>query len=177
MKLLRKNKHGGDGISNFRPLTMLNTDLKILAKILANRLQTVLPSLICPEQTCAVKGRTIQDSLHLVCTIVEKVDGNAALINLDQSKAFDRVDHAFLEAVLSSAGFGVDFRTWIRLLYASPGVMVEVKWGKVGALHSDSIDSSGLPVIAHVVHPGVRTFSTQDKGEPGPTRPHVTWRQ
>ena len=120
VKLLRKNKHGGDGISNFRPLTMLNTDLKILAKILANRLQTVLPSLICPEQTCAVKGRTIQDSLHLVRTIVEKVDGNAALINLDQSKAFDRVDHAFLEAVLSSAGFGVDFRTWIRLLYASP---------------------------------------------------------
>ena len=122
VKLLRKNKYGGDGISNFRPLTMLNTDLKILAKILANRLQTVLPSLICPEQTCAVKGRTIQDSLHLVRTIVEKV----ALINLDQSKAFDRVDHAFLEAVLSAAGFGVDFRTWIRLLYASLGVIVEV---------------------------------------------------
>ena len=50
-----------------------------------------------------MKGRTIQDSLHLVRTIVEKVDGNAALINLDQSKAFDRVDHAFLEAVLSPA--------------------------------------------------------------------------
>ena len=126
VKLLRKNKHGGDRICNFRPLTMLNTDLKILAKILANRLQTVLPSLICPEETCAVKGRTIQDSLHLVRTIVEKVDGNVALINLDQSKAFDRVDHAFLEAVLSAAGFRVDFRTWIRLLYAPPGVMVEV---------------------------------------------------
>ena len=65
MKLLHKNKHGGDGISNFRPLTTLNTDLKILAKILANRLQTVLPR----------------------STIIEKVDGNAALINLDQSKA------------------------------------------------------------------------------------------
>ena len=126
VKLLRKNKHGGDRISKFRPLTMFNTDLKILAKILANRLQTVLPSVICPEQTCTVKGRTIQDSLHLVRTIIEKVDGNAALINLDQSKAFDRVDHAFLEAVLSAAGFGLHFRSWIRLLYASPGVMVEV---------------------------------------------------
>ena len=72
VKLLRKNKHGGDGISNFRSLTMLNTDLKIFAKILANCLQTVLPSLICPEQTCAVKGRTIQDNLHLVRTIIEK---------------------------------------------------------------------------------------------------------
>ena len=73
-----------------------------------------------------MKGRTIQDSLHLVRTIVEKVNGNAALINLDRSKAFDRVDHAFLEAVLSAAGFGLHFRSWIRLLYASPGVMVEV---------------------------------------------------
>ncbi len=34
-----------------------------------------------------MKGRTIQDSLHLVLTIVEKVDGNAVLINLHQSKA------------------------------------------------------------------------------------------
>ena len=99
---------------------MLNTDLKILAKILANHLQTVLSCLICPEQTCAVKGRTTQDSLHLVRTIVEKVDGNAALINLDQSKAFDRVDHGFLESVLSAASFGLHFRTWIRLLYAPP---------------------------------------------------------
>ena len=59
VKLLRMNTHGGDGISNFRPLTMLNTDLKILAMILANCLQTVLPSLNCSEQTSAVKGRTI----------------------------------------------------------------------------------------------------------------------
>ena len=81
-KWLRKNKHVWDGISNFRSLTMLNTGLKILEKIQEDRWQTVLPCLICPEQTCAVKGRTIQDSLHLVRTIVEKVEGNAALINL-----------------------------------------------------------------------------------------------
>ncbi|CAE1178594.1 unnamed protein product [Acanthosepion pharaonis] len=125
IKLLRKDKNGGDGLGNFRPLTMLNTDLKILAKILANRLQLVLSRLIGPEQTCAVKGRTIQDNLHMVRLILEQVDSEAALINLDQSKAFDRVDHRFLEAVLSAAGFGADFRSWIRLLYASP-----VRWWK-----------------------------------------------
>ena len=74
VKLLHKNQHGGDGISNFRPLTMLNTDLKILSNILADHLQTILPSLIYPGQTCAMKGQTIQDSLHLVRTSVEKVD-------------------------------------------------------------------------------------------------------
>ena len=126
VKLLVKDKHGGDGIDNFRPLTMLNTELKILAKILANRLQGVLGSLIGPEQTSAVKGRTIQDNLHLVRTIVEKVAGNAAMIKLDQSKAFDRVDHRFMESILNTAGFGQDFRAWIQLLYATPSSMVEV---------------------------------------------------
>ena len=45
----------------------------------------------------------------MVLMIVEKVDGNAALINLDQFKAFDRVDQGFL--VLFAAGFGLLFRS------------------------------------------------------------------
>ena len=76
---------------------MLNTDLN-LAKILADYCAK-------SEQSCAVKGRTIQDCLHSVCTIIEKVVGNAAPIDLEQLKTTDRVDHGFLEAVLSVAGF------------------------------------------------------------------------
>ena len=98
--LLKKDKRAGGKIDNFRPITLLNTELKILAKILSNRLQIVLGSLIGPEQTCSVKGRSIQDNLHLIRTIIDGVkdDTEAALINLDQSKAFDRVDHRFLAA-------------------------------------------------------------------------------
>ena len=99
VKFLRKCKHGRDGISKFRPLTILNTDLKILAKILADLLQTTQPSPIGSEQCCTVKGGTILDGLLLVPTTIEKIGGNAPLINLDQSKDFDRADHGFLEAV------------------------------------------------------------------------------
>lgn len=116
----------GDGISNFRLLTMFNTELKILPKVLADRLQDVLNRLISPEQTCVVKSRMIQDNLHLVRTIIEKIDREATLLNLDQSKGFDRVDHRFLEAVLSAAVYKLYFRSSIRLLYASSSVMVEV---------------------------------------------------
>jgi len=42
VKLLRKDKDGGDGIDNVRPITLLNTELEILAKILSDRLKTVL---------------------------------------------------------------------------------------------------------------------------------------
>ena len=65
----------------------------ILAWVLANRLQLVISDLIGPEQNYAVKGRSIQDNLLLVREILEtlKDDTEAALINLDQSKTFDRV--------------------------------------------------------------------------------------
>ena len=54
----------------------------------------------------AFNSKTIQNSLHFVLKIIVKV-------NLDQPKAFDRVDHAFMEDILSAARFRVNFRSWI----------------------------------------------------------------
>lgn len=125
MKLLCNNKHGRDGIINFQSLMMFNAELKISAKALANQLQVVFNYLMSPEETCVVMGRTIQGNHHMVCMIIEKVKEEAALINLNHSKAFDRVDHCFLEAVLSVAGFKLYFHSWICLLYVSPSTMVE----------------------------------------------------
>ena len=96
--LLKKGgRHVWEGLDDYRPITLLNTELKILARVLANRLQLVISDLIGSEQTFAVKGRSIQDNLHLIREVLEGIeDGTeAALISLDQSKAFDRVDHRF----------------------------------------------------------------------------------
>ena len=94
-------KKGGrnvwEGLDDYRPITLLNSELKILARVLANRLQLVLSDLFGPKQTFDVKGRSIQDNLHLIREVVEgiKDDTEAALISLDQSKASDMVDDRF----------------------------------------------------------------------------------
>ena len=96
--LLKKGgRHVWEGLDDYRPITLLNTELKILARVLGNRLQIVISDLIGPEQTFAVKGRSIQDNLHLLREVLKGIeDGTeAAMISLDQSKAFDRVDHRF----------------------------------------------------------------------------------
>ena len=70
--LLKKgNRHVWEGLDDYRPITLLNTKLKILVLVLANRLQVVISDLIGPEQTFAVKGRLIQHNLHLIREVVE----------------------------------------------------------------------------------------------------------
>ena len=74
VKFLHKSNHGGDGICNFRALTKLSTDLKILAKNLADRYQTGMPYLIGSEACYAVKSRTMKHRLHFIWRIIEKVN-------------------------------------------------------------------------------------------------------
>ena len=123
--LLKKGgKHVWEGLDDYRPITLFNRKLKILARVLANCLQLVISDLIGPEQTFAVKGRSIQDNLHLIREVLEGIeDGtDAALLSLDQSKAFDRVDHRFLE----TAGFQPEFCRWISIMYYNPQAVVQV---------------------------------------------------
>ena len=95
--LLKKGgRHVWECLDDYRPITLLNTKLKILSRVLQ-----LISDLIGPEQTFAVKGRSIQDNLHLIREVLEGIedDTDAALISLCQSKAFDRVDHRFLVTV------------------------------------------------------------------------------
>ena len=103
-----------------------------MARVLANRLQLVISGLIGPEQTFAVKGRSIQDNLHLIREVLEgiKDDTEAALISLDQSKAFDRVDHWFLVTVLETAGSQPEVLSGISMMYYNPQAVVQVNGGR-----------------------------------------------
>ena len=107
-------------LTNWRPISLLNVDYKIISKSICNRLKLVMSSLISVDQTCAVPGRSIADNCHLLRCISDYVDQknmHVAIICLDQRKAFDRVSHDFLFSCLESYGFGPDFIRWIRLLY------------------------------------------------------------
>ena len=107
-------------LKNWRPISLLNVDYKIAAKALANRLRTVLAEIVNEDQTCSVPGRSISDHLNLIRDLldnIDKTDECGILLNLDQEKAFDRVDRDFLQNVLIQFGFGDSFRRWIDVLY------------------------------------------------------------
>jgi Reverse transcriptase (RNA-dependent DNA polymerase) len=83
-----------DNISNYRPLTMLNTDYKIIAKMLTSRLQAVIQHIVHPDQTGFIKGRSIKHNI-LQSILIQQYnkDPYAAFLLLDLTKAFDRVSH------------------------------------------------------------------------------------
>ena len=127
--LLKKGgKHVLEELDDYRPITLLNPELKILVRVLANRLQVVISDLIGPEQTYAVKRRSTQDNLHLIREVLEGMEDGTetALINLHQSKAFDRVNHRFLASVLETAEFKPEIRKWISIIYHNPQAVVQV---------------------------------------------------
>ena len=118
IKLIYK-KGDNDDLANYRPIALMNTDIKILTKILANRLKDVMPSLIHHTQTC-VKGRKIDTTIHTVRDLIqlaEEKNLDAAFIFLDQEKAFDRVNHTFMYKVMRAFNIGEGFIHWVKMLY------------------------------------------------------------
>jgi len=107
-------------LRNWRPISLLNVDYKILARIMSNRLKYVLPTIISEDQTCSVIGRDISDNISSVRDIInmveqEKIEGY--LVKIDQEKAFDRISHQYLMEILKRFGFGLRFRKWIQIFY------------------------------------------------------------
>ena len=116
-------------LKNWRPISLLNVDYKICSKALSMRLSKVLDSIVDPDQTCSVPGRTITSNLALLrdtLDYIERTNETGILISLDQEKAFDRVDRTFLMNLLQHFGFGPSFCNWISTLYHGANMQILV---------------------------------------------------
>ena len=105
IKLIEKKDRDKRYIKNWRPISLLNVDTKILSKVISNKLKTVLPTLIFSKQTADVKNRFIGESGRLISDIIE-ISGcfniTGFLVTMDIEKAFDSLDRSFLISVLRS---------------------------------------------------------------------------
>ena len=109
-----------EDIRNWRPISLLNTDYKIITKILAERLKKVLPSIIHSDQKGFVQGRNIQEANRLLQDIIPYTDQNqmnSAIIFLDYEKAFDRVEWSWTLNCLRKFNFGNKFISWINMIF------------------------------------------------------------
>ena len=135
--LLEKKGKDRNELSNWRPITLLGVDYKLLTKTLAERLKLVLPKLIHPDQNGFVPGGNIFYSTHTIRDILfhcKKESIDLIMLALDYTKAFDSVEFSSIHKTFEAFNFGDNFKRWIKILFkggkscvANNGFLSELK--------------------------------------------------
>lgn len=126
--------------SAYRPISLLNNEIKILAKILVTRLLRIVTRLVHPDQFGFMPARNTSLNLrrlHGVMARASTIQEDTVIVSLDAASAFDTIEWPCMFAVLSKMGFGPEFLGWIRLLYHQPlaRVMVNNRLSETFMLH------------------------------------------
>ena len=120
LKLIPKSGKDTRKLTNWRPITLSNCDHKIITKTYAGRLGSRMATCIKERQTAYIKGRIINDNIRAilgsVCTANQEDAIDGLVVSLDAKKAFDSVDHKYIEKCLMNFGLGT-FVPIFRILY------------------------------------------------------------
>ena len=127
--ILPKEGKDTSDIKNWRPITLSNCDSKIITKALSIRTAKVLNTIIDESQTAYVPGRSVADNLRTnfyYKNYCRRNKSEAVLISLDAKKAFDSVDHKYIEKTLVAYGFGEGFVKIFKTLYNDITARVQI---------------------------------------------------
>ena len=122
LRLIPKKSKNLCSIKNWRPISLLNTDYKILTHVLSNRLQSILPSIISKDQSGYIKNRNISLNIRSIFDIidhVEKTNSSGLLAFIDFEKAFDKLNWTYIQKSLEQFGFGEVFKEWVVIIYSN----------------------------------------------------------
>lgn len=107
-------------LKNYRPISLSTADYKILAFVLAARLQKVLNKIIESSQAGYIKKRFIGQNIRLIEDLIdyaENLNDDSMIFFLDFEKAFDSVEWDFIHETLIRFNFGDTFIKWVKTLY------------------------------------------------------------
>ena len=110
--LIPKKGKDLEQVGLYRPVSRLNSDLKILAKTLASRLSPLVTKLIHPDQTGFIPDRHLFHNVRCLLNILyspRQPKEDLFILSLDAEKAFDCVELPYLYAVLETFGLGTGF--------------------------------------------------------------------
>ncbi|KAJ9531619.1 hypothetical protein QJQ45_021783, partial [Haematococcus lacustris] len=138
-----------DQVSGYRPITLLNCDVRLVARALEDRLQRPLDLLVSPSQSAFILGRDIGDNVQFHLSLLEylRQRGSPAwLLLLDLAGAYDNVSWDLLQATMEAMGFRQDGHVrWAQILHrgATSQVLVNGHLTNSFPLESGLLQGSG----------------------------------
>ena len=120
LNLIPKGKKDTRYLKNLRPITLLNTDYKILERAIANRMIPALCEIIHPNQTGFLPERRIATNIRKILDVVcesEVEQQDNIIMTCDYLKCFDRIEYECIHKALEYFEFSKVISKYVRVLY------------------------------------------------------------
>ena len=122
IRLIGKKDKDKTELKFWRPLNLINVDVKIFTKLLALRILPILNYIIHPNQSAYVKGRFIGEGIKTIDGMINYIRENkldAYVLAIDFEKAFDSIEWPFIWEALKSYGFPDTYINFIKTVYSN----------------------------------------------------------
>jgi hypothetical protein len=178
MVLLRKTS-SPSRLKDYRPISLMHSIGKLVAKLLASRLAPHLAQLVQQNQSAFIRGRSIHDNfmaVQLACRWLYSSHCSAVLVKIDIAKAFDSVSWEFLLQLLTYMGFPLRWREWIAMLLSTASTRVIVNgrpgrkiWHARGLRQGDPLSPMLFVLVMEVVNAMISAADARGVLQPLPT--------
>ena len=126
LNLIPKGDKDTRYLKNVRPITLLNTDYKIIEKMLANRIVPQLEQIIHTDQKGFIPNRKISHNIRKIIDVINQIEDEPGLIvQIDFQKAFDKCEHDAVLGSLDFFNFPDYIIKWVKILYQNFKVRVQ----------------------------------------------------